>query len=342
MLHFLSSLFQSPSEGTDALDKALIEAAIERAIDGTDPRLRALGNYRKRLREPVECAVRHIIALVDDLPPASEISRRGYSTDPRLRAFFVSAEHLQEVLGGFKTVADYLQGIAAPLPETIFGLLTLTWKEHTVFDTEQRGEILRRDVARQAVRFLDHRFVSPAASEADARWEMKKRGYDYLLKVALEHMLATRARRRDLTRERQLLNRKLTAMKAGDWGLEGMFAQDEVETKNPAELEGQIAAVERELLEIGSDSKSLQRGLEELAQVLEQPERWLSRRMLSLRLNYKGIRVEENSGEASTRLDLIELYSASGVERILLPCCIPRSELPERPDFFKAAQRYLV
>jgi hypothetical protein len=341
MLHFLSSLFKPSDEGTGVPDKALIRAATERAIDGTDPRLRALGGYRKRLRQPVECTVRHIIALADDLPPAIEISRRGYGADPRLRAFFVSAGHLQEVMGGFRMVSDWLQGITGPLPDTIFGLLTLAYRERTVFGTERRGEILRRDVTQQAVNFVDHRFVSPAATEADARWEMKKRGYDYLLKVALEKILATHARREKLKQERRLLSRKLEAMKAGNWGLEAMFTPDEAAGKDPAALEAQVETVEQELLSLGSDAESLQRSLDELAQVLEQPGHWLSRRALSMRLNYMGIRVEEDSEEPSTLLEMNELYSATGEHRILLPGYIPRSELPERPDFYKAAQRYL-
>jgi hypothetical protein len=96
-----------------------------------------------------------------------------------------------------------------------------------------------------------------------------------------------------------------------------------------------------ELLDVGSDTESLQRSLDELAEVLGQPAHWLSRRELAMRLNYMGIRVEENAGEASNLLDLLELYSASGERRIVLPGYIPRTELPERPDFFKEAQRYL-
>jgi len=341
MLHFLSSLFKPSAAEAGAPDKALIDAAIERAIDATDPRLRALGNYRKRLREPVEQAARHIIGLVDSQPPAVEISRRSYGTDPRLRAFFVSAEDLQEVLGGMKTVKDYLQGVTGSLPEAIFGLLSMAWKERTVLGTEQQGEILRRDVKQVAVSFFDHRFGAPAGSEADFRWELKKRGYDYLLEVALKSIISTRGKRRDLKREQHLLNRKLEAMKTGNWGLEGMFAQDGAETKNPVELEQQIESVEKELLDIGSDTESLQRSLDELAEVLGESAHWLSRRELSMRLDYMGIRVEENAGEASNLLDLLELYSATGECRIVLPGYIPRTELPERPDFFKEAQRYL-
>jgi len=341
MLHFLSSLFKPSAAEAGAPDKALIDAAIERAIDATDPRLRALGNYRKRLREPVEQAARHIIGLVDSQPPAVEISRRSYGTDPRLRAFFVSAEDLQEVLGGMKTVKDYLQGVTGSLPEAIFGLLSMAWKERTVLGTEQQGEILRRDVKQVAVSFFDHRFGAPAGSEADFRWELKKRGYDYLLEVALKSIISTRGKRRDLKREQHLLNRKLEAMKTGNWGLEGMFAQDGAETKNPVELEQQIESVEKELLDIGSDTESLQRSLDELAEVLGEPAHWLSRRELSMRLDYMGIRVEENAGEASNLLDLLELYSATGECRIVLPGYIPRTDLPDRPDFFKEAQRYL-
>jgi hypothetical protein len=341
MLHFLSSLFKPAAGEAGAPDKALIEAATERAIDATDPRLRAIGNYRKQLREPVEQAARHIIALVDSQPPAVEISRRSYGTDPRLRAFFVSADHLQEVLGGMKSVKDYLQGVTGPLPDTIFGLLSLAWKERTVLGTEQHGEIVRRDVKQVAVSFFDYRFGATAGSEADFRWELKKRGYDYLLEIALKTIISTRSKRQELKREHQLLNKKLEAMKSGNWGLEGMFAHDEAEPNDPAALESQIHAVETELLAVGSDTESLQHSLDELAGVLGQPAHWVSRRELPMRLNYMGIRVKENSGEASNLLDLLELYAASGERRIVLPGYIPRADLPEQPDFFKVAQRYL-
>jgi hypothetical protein len=341
MLHFLSSLFKPAIGESGTLDRGLIEAATERAIDGTDPRLRALGNYRKRLREPVEQAAQHIISLVDGLPPAVEISRRSYGSDPRLRAFFVSADHLDEFLRSTSTVRDYLKGSASPLPDTIFGLLTLTWKERTVLGTEQNGEIQRRDVKQQAVSFFDHRFVSPAGDESGARWEMKKRGYDYLIRVALEKILAARGKHEDLKRERQLLNRKLEAMKTGGWGLEAMFSHDKAEPTDPAALEAQIDAVEKELLTLGADTVSLEHSLDRLAEVLGQPEHWLSLRELSMRLNYMGIRVEEHSAQSSTLIDLIELYSVDGLHRILLPAYIPRTDLPEKPDFFKAAQRYL-
>jgi hypothetical protein len=40
MLRFLSSLFTSPEQQAGRLNDTLIDAAIERAVDGTDARIR--------------------------------------------------------------------------------------------------------------------------------------------------------------------------------------------------------------------------------------------------------------------------------------------------------------
>jgi hypothetical protein len=341
MLRFISSLFKPSPGGAGTLDRGLIEVATECAIDDTDPRLCALGNYRKRLHEPVALAARYVIALVDDQSAPVEISRRSYGINPRLRNFFVSTDHLHEVLGGIRTVRDYLQGVSGPLPDAIYGLLTVEWKERRVLGTEQHGEILRRDVKQVAVSFFNHRFAGPAASDAEARWELEKRAYDYLLEIAMETIIATRGKRQELKREQQLLKKKLATMRAENWGLVGMFAHEDAQANDPAELEAQIYAVEMELLETGMDTDSLQRSLDQLAGVLADPAHWIAKRELSMRLNYMGIRVEDIPGQASNLLDLVELYSVSGERRITLPGYIPGAELPERPDFFKAAQRYL-
>ena len=86
MRHLLSSLFAPVERSDERIDATLLERTIERAVDASDPRLRALPGYRKRLRTPVEAALRHTIALVERLPEPVEISRQAYRVDPRLRA----------------------------------------------------------------------------------------------------------------------------------------------------------------------------------------------------------------------------------------------------------------
>jgi len=341
MLNFLSSLFTPDTGKSGVVDKALIEQATERAVEGTDPRLRALGNYRRQLREPVELAVSYIIELVDGLPQAVPLRGKGYSSDPRLRAFFASNDHLQEVLVGFRTISDYLQGLSGPPPQEIFGLLTLEWKERNTLGMEQQGDRVRRDVQQVTVNFFNHRFACPADNESGTSLELKKRAFDYLLELALEKILAARGKHQQLKREQRLLNKKLEAMKAGDWGLESMFSPGDEPAPDPGDLAAKIDAVESELLELGAVGGGLEQSLEQLAEVLAQPAHWLYRDEVCMRLTHMGIKTDASSNEPANDLRLIGLFSASGERRIVLPVRLLRNELPERPDFFKQASRYL-
>ena len=58
-------------------------------------------------------------------------------------------------------------------------------------------------------------------------------------------------------------------------------------------------------------------------------------RRVSTSISHKASTVGENP------LQLLGLFLASGERRIVLPVRLLRSELPERPDFFKQASRYL-
>ncbi len=341
MLNFMSSLFSPDRSKSGGLDKALIERATERAVDGTDPRLRALGNYRKQLREPVELAVRCVIELVDGLPEAVPLGRKSYSTDPRLRAFFASKDHLQEVLTGFRTISDYLQGHSGLPPDEIFGLLSLEWKERNILGMQQQGDRVRRDVRQVSVNFFNHRFVCPSGNEAETSLELKKRAFDYLLKMALEKISARRGKHQELKREQKLLDKKLAAMKNGGWGLESMLSAGEEPAPDMGALAAKIDAVEGELLALGNASGGLERNLEVLAEVLAQPAHWVYRDEVRMRLNAMGVRTDASSDEPANDLQLLGVFSASGERRIVLPVRLLRSELPERPDFFKQASRYL-
>lgn len=339
MLRLLSSLFTDSKERSGGLDETLVAKAIERAVDGTDRRIRALPDYRKRLRQPVEQAVSHMIALVDALPPAVEISPRAFGEDPVLRAFFVSAEHMGEVFRGFNSVRDYLD-LAEPLPEAIFGLLAMGREERSVFGMELDGDNLRRDVMQTAVNFSNHRYLGPAGSEPDTRWELKKRAFDFLLEKALERLVDERGKRRDLDRQRQLLRRKLEAMRAGNFGLDAMLEEGGGQVDDPATLEAEIEAIEAELGQFHTDNLSIEESLACVADTLARPADWLAARSLGLRLDYRGIIVPDASA-AAREITLTELFSGGGPRRTVLLGRIARADMPKPADFWKTAKRYL-
>lgn len=341
MLHFLSSLFSTPKGDSDGVPEDLLDAAIERAVDGTDRRLRALGNYRKSLREPVARAVRHVIDLVGQLPKVAEISTATYGSDPRLRAAFASPDHLSDVLGRFRTVRDYLGTCSGPLPDDIFGLLVMAQQERQVLGMELDGEMLKRDVLQTAVSFTEHRYLAPAESEAVTRWELKKRAFDFLLERALERMINEKNRRGDLARERRLLRRKLDALKSGQWGLGPMFSNSDEPCPGLAALEEEIEAIDAELGRSDGITLDLEASLHHVVDTLGRPEEWLAMRSLRLSLDYRGIKLAGTEAGGPEAIDVSELYSSTGIRRIVLLGRIPRNQLPEPKDAIKLGQAFL-
>ena len=68
MLRLFKSIFQK-DDAPGRYPDSLVREAIERAVDGTDPWLRGLSGYRRKLRPAVVAAIDHVIALVDGLQP---------------------------------------------------------------------------------------------------------------------------------------------------------------------------------------------------------------------------------------------------------------------------------
>ena len=76
MLSFLSSIFSVQDKSSDAPDESLVEAAIERVVDATDPRLRVFPDYRKHLYPGAQRSVAYVQGLIDGLPEPVESAMR--------------------------------------------------------------------------------------------------------------------------------------------------------------------------------------------------------------------------------------------------------------------------
>lgn len=340
MLRFLSSLFADTSGQKKGLPEDLIEKAIERAVDGTDRRIRAIGQYQKQLHQATELAVTHVISLVDALPAPIEISPRAFGVNPLLRTFFVSTDHVREVLGGFKTVRDYLTNLTEPPPEQIFGLLSMDMEERKVFGLELAGDTLRKDVMQITVNFFNYRYLGTTSSELDTRRELKKRAFDFLIEKALERIADERSRRRELDRQRYLLKQKLAAMKAGNWGLGAMLTEREQQCADFAALETEIETIERELGQFHTDELSLEQSLACVADTLSHPAAWLASREIRLRIDSMGIKIQDAAAHCK-EIALTEIFSGTRERRIVLLGHITRTDIPAARDLWREAKRYL-
>ena len=339
MLRFISSLF-SPAEGSALSDErqALILAATERAIDGSDSRLRALSGYQKLLRPPIEKVVDHVVALVDALPDPIELSAASFGADPRIRALFCSVEHLRETLGQMLELRAFVDSHRG---ENVYALMMVHKSERSVFGMELEGDALRRDVLQTAVSFTGHRCIGPAVTEADTRWELKKRGFDYLVAKALTRLIDAKRGKCELDRQRMLLQQKLDAMIAGNWGLDSTMAREASPALDRAGLESQIDAIEIELGLCRGQNLSLEDSLSCIAEVFDNPASWLDQRLITLALDHRGILLPIVEGNEERHLQYTELYSQYDQPQIILMVRIPQAEIPSRGDIFSKASYYL-
>lgn len=341
MLQFLSSLFAISDEHPSTADDELISAATDRLVDATDSRLRGYGNYRKQLRNSVETAVVYIINMVDALPSPVEISRSTFSSDPRLHAFFASFTHLQEKVGGARSVSDYIKQAHEDESNRIYGLLIMEWEEINRLGTVLQGDMIQREVLQASVNFFNHRYLGPSMSWEETATNIKKRIFDHMVEIALEKIITERSMRAELKQQQMLLKRKLAMMKAGNWGLEEMLSPVEHSPSDLTSLNAEIESIESELLKLGASHELLERNMQIIKDTMSNPERQMARRNINMKLDYMNFKVDQSSSEKVNSLDLIEFFSAKDETRIVLPGWFPVKELPPKSDFITEARRHL-
>lgn len=338
MLRLFQSIFGSNETEAAAYPEPIVKMAIERAVDGTDARLRTLPGYEKKLRPAVLKAIDHAIAVVDGLPSSIELSRENYSSDPRLSAFFASVDHMRQVLRGDRALSDYLDGAAGRGTDQIDAVLVTQRVERKVLGMELEGETVRREVAQVAVNFTGHQLVDPTESREETDKLLRRRVFDSLLEIALDRITSVREERAGLERQRGLLQRKQAALASGGWGFQDQQAaggKGDIEA-----LETQVEEIEKQLRGLGADSGILAAHLDILVDVLERAREQLWATSVSLILDRMGIK-REAAAPNSIQLELQELCGVDGIDVIPLRVTIPRSEFPERGDFLAEAQRLL-
>jgi hypothetical protein len=215
--------------------------------------------------------------------------------------------------------------------------------ERTEFGMGLENDRVVRDIKQVVVNFGNHRFSGISGSEDDTRWELKQRGFDFLLEMALIQISHARESHKKLTAERKILQRKLSVMQSGNWGLESMLSKGEAPTETSLQsLERELAAIENSLEQLGPHDKHLEHGLETLCGILMHPADWLAMRNINLRVDKRGIKVSGKDHGSTPELEFTELYSEKGgVKRTCLLGYYPSDELPDKTNSFQEAARYL-
>jgi len=293
MLRLLQSLF-GDGDKAGSYPESLVKMAIERTVDGTDPWLRGVSGYRKKLRPAVVRAIDHAVALVDSLAQPLTLAPERFDSDPRVPFFFVSGDHLRNFLQRDPTLAEFRRGVGCASSRTV-ALLVMEKQEKAFFGAALSGDVIQKDVLQTAVGFEAHRLLEPAATEEESRRQLKRRAFDHLLGLALGRITGVKQERQQLERHRALLQAKVDLLNRGGWGFN---RGDTSEPPDVAAMEEQLRQIESQILELGRDDRILEVYLEIVTEVLGNPEAQLWREQENLVVDRMGIKRDEAGGEA--------------------------------------------
>ncbi|TNG01189.1 MAG: hypothetical protein EP297_02750 [Gammaproteobacteria bacterium] len=313
----------------ERLDEKDIERAIDIIITETDPRLRMVRAYKRKLRKPVIRSLAYINNLVTRIPGPFEINRRAYGTDPQINALFGSADDIETLFSHSKPVREFFRD--SPGSDRVYLPLAMWRTEKKVFGAALRGDVIRKDVAQTAVNFSGHWLGICGASETELRQMLIWRGIHNLAITALENITGLQTRTDALKKQRTLLKMKLRGLQSQHLGLD---APEETQDDNAVDLQTlkqRLEETEHELASASTTLETLDGYLRQVCKVFSHPSRYLRVKPNAVRVNRMGIRSDNGNSRDAARIitATITIGNKPQFETILV--AFPRAAMGEPP-----------
>lgn len=162
--------------------------AIEIFVSGTDARMRAIGGYKKRLRDGVNSILAHVEALVSGLPPAIIFNQKGFANDPLVNSLFVSVDDLHQIFSRCQPLQAFFNNPGHSQLEEVYALLLVQKKQKTILGKHLQGELILSDVIQTSVCFTDHQVLTPEASESQLRKSLETLLFNSIVEYTKTHM----------------------------------------------------------------------------------------------------------------------------------------------------------
>jgi hypothetical protein len=337
-----AALFGGGKPGTDdEVDRQLIAATIDVGVDAVEPRVKANKRYRSKLEPCIRKTIAHLRAIARESMEPVLLTRASWSDDPRLNAFFATADDVPACLGRSRELRAFFDDPANGAVQEAYALLGMKKAERSVLAPKLEGDTTRHDVAQVAVNFSDHKVIAPAATLAATRLEVGKRIIQRLAQVALSRIIALDSTATDLQQRKAFLAAQLRLLKLGRDGMEGIVS-------DPATIGQQIAAAERELnetvggyIEAKGSLATLDGYIRLIDDVFSHVDQHLALTRTPVRINRMGFKADDASAEPVNELTLTELSIGGNFRVAIAVVRCPRSELPPKEDLLAKAERFL-
>ena len=306
-------------------DPVLLRRAIEQVVDGVDPRLRAVLNYAHKLEPAVERTIVYFIDCGQWLAAPVEFSAQRWASDPLVRTLFATAAELQRFFSDDPGVRAYFHD--HPLADEVYIGLGVTRRERRTFGVAMSGDVIQRDVPQTVISFSDYRLFGACDNEQQLRENIEQRGFGFLIGEALEQIVEHQSRAHGREHEKQILELRLRGL------MQKRSAMDSLYCESNAQLDDEIAKLRTRLMH-EQEALALSRGeatvlddyLAGISAVLADPERYVKRETVRLRINRMNIKVE-SPDEPGDELTFSEVTIGGRPPRAVVLTRFPRRDL---------------
>jgi hypothetical protein len=290
----------------------VLRQATDMVVGVADSRIRRVRRYRRSLRDPIEGAMEYCTGLVDSIPGPVRLSRQQYHADPLVKALFVSADKLEEVL---RLAPERSESSDQKKERDSVALLTMTRREKTIFKHEEQGDVIVRDVKKRTVNFIDHRLVASSVTLDMTKELLKDRGLEVLATIAMERIVSLQGDLAELRERREYL-KAMRRMLSGRSRTQELFSHPDIETvEKLRKLEKLIREVDvevdltRQKIEMPEDSLAL------LKDTMDQPEDTLVANERTLRLDWMNVLLSDKDDGKGNNISLAELSIKDELQR---------------------------
>ena len=322
----LDWLFGGNDEATGStVPPAVIEQRIEQIVRIINPRLKLVPGYRRKLVPAVEQAVLYCREIEAQIPPAIEASATVWAENPTLRALFATARDIPEVFSRSRAVQEFFE--ATPGAGQVWATLRFHCHEATGFGVAAEGGAIKHEVVRTCVSFTDKKVVLPSGCEHDARLEIRRRAFKFLLAEVLQQITSVDMQRQDLKAQRSMLQARLMILKGQRVGLEEMLEEGAGGRQKIEDVERKLSENERALATFPGTGETLEEVIGRVREVLTHGPDYIRIDRTKLRLDQMNVLMPEGSGEAAAEIVLPKVVVRSAPVVSLLACRFPRSEL---------------
>lgn len=327
MFTFLKGIFRGLISESESDEEAAISAAVESVVDGVDPRIRLLSDYRTKLRPGVKTALAYAAASMKQIPGPIEVDQKTFGTNPLVRALFGSAETLQKTFSLSRPLIEFFQRPENVNQTDCYALLGMQRQERNTLGVALQGDIVRKDVRQVTVSFREHRLRVPAGTETDLRRAFQQVAFNTMVQCAAERIEGLRSAKNELEEQQRRLRVQLKLLRTKSESFESLVKPQDTEEKKRQDTARRLAEIEQKYHDTLEQLGTLDDQIILINRVLSRPEEQLRVAPLVLRLDKMGIKVDPKTNQRADEITLAEVEIGKHFRATGVFVKYPRSEM---------------